>query len=480
VVFNHEVAIDVYYIHGFPALSVVCSSTTYVASSFLESRKSSVIWDTFMRIRVMNYTGAPSLVRLDAAGEHTSQEFRELAASSGIELVFSPVPTLSYVTKLKAADFAFNCTPPRTGIPPSVLVYGKIPRLPCADTEAEPSLPNDARIGLKSIARAEDEVQHARRRYMEDTKRAVPTDCDELFAGDMYLVYRDVSNFIHNRPGITGPFIFLYRQGSIAFVLDGSEVKKFAASHVKPAISSQKLRDIDIVSKTIADGTEQNEGENAPDIGSGRSAMNMSMSSEELTTSNKYVANVMQYYTVDETRHEQHASLDDANSTEHISPLDKHPIELESLDVWVTEVINSDHPAYNKEAAQVAITEEIQGLMDRGTFDIVVRNKLPVDSNIMGSRIVLALKNYKTSEECVNARLVIQGCGDRHGSSIVTDASTVSHFSVRVLLSISVLMKWKVWSKDARQALLQSEANISRNVYARLPRELRAHFVGSC
>jgi hypothetical protein len=44
-----------------------------------------------LRQLIMNYTGAPSVVRLDAAGEHTSQEFRELAASSGIELVFSPV-----------------------------------------------------------------------------------------------------------------------------------------------------------------------------------------------------------------------------------------------------------------------------------------------------------------------------------------------------------------------------------------------------
>jgi hypothetical protein len=173
------------------------------------------------------------------------------------------------------------------------------------------------------------------------------------------------------------------------------------------------LRDNGIVSKTIAGGTEQNECDNAPDIGSSRSAVNMNLSSEELTTFNKYVANVMQYYTVDETRHEQHASPYDVNSTENITPLDKHPIELESLDMWVTEVINSDHPAYNKEAAQVAGTEEIQGLMDRETFDIVLRNKLPVDDNIMGSRIVLALKNYKTPEEYVKARLVMQGCGDR-------------------------------------------------------------------
>jgi hypothetical protein len=44
-----------------------------------------------MQIWVLNYTGAPSVVRLDAAVEHTSQERGELAASSEIELVFSPV-----------------------------------------------------------------------------------------------------------------------------------------------------------------------------------------------------------------------------------------------------------------------------------------------------------------------------------------------------------------------------------------------------
>jgi hypothetical protein len=198
----------------------------------------------------------------------------ELTAFFGIELVFSPVeahwglgtgerihssirsifqklhvasPTLSYVTKLKPADFTFNCTPPRTGIHSSVLVCGQMPHLPCADTAAAPSLPIDTRIGLMYIARAEAEVQHARRRYMEVTKRAVPTDCDWLFAGDLCIVYRDVSDFDRNRPGLNGPFIFLYRQGSVAFVLDRSEMKKLAASQVKPATTSKILRDNGIV-----------------------------------------------------------------------------------------------------------------------------------------------------------------------------------------------------------------------------------------
>jgi hypothetical protein len=91
VVFNHEVTMDVYYIHGYPALSVMCSSTSFVASSFLESRSSSHLWDTFTRIWCLSYNGTPTFLRLNSAGEHTSREFRELADVSGIELVFSPV-----------------------------------------------------------------------------------------------------------------------------------------------------------------------------------------------------------------------------------------------------------------------------------------------------------------------------------------------------------------------------------------------------
>jgi Reverse transcriptase (RNA-dependent DNA polymerase) len=74
--------------------------------------------------------------------------------------------------------------------------------------------------------------------------------------------------------------------------------------------------------------------------------------------------------------------------------------------------------------------------------------------------------------------LVVQGCGDREGSRIVSEAPTVSHFSVRLLLTLSVIKDWQIWSKDARQAFLQSKSGLSRRVYARVPKELRACFRG--
>jgi hypothetical protein len=87
-----------------------------------------------------------------------------------------------------------------------------------------------------AVSRSEAEVQHARRRYAEVDRRSTPTDCDTHCIGDLCLVYREVGEFLYRKPGFTGPYIFMYMQGSIAFVLDGSEVRKFAASHVKPAV----------------------------------------------------------------------------------------------------------------------------------------------------------------------------------------------------------------------------------------------------
>jgi Reverse transcriptase (RNA-dependent DNA polymerase) len=547
VVFNHEVTLDVYYLHGYPALSVMCTSTSFVASSFLESRSSSNIWDTFTRIWCFSYNGTPTFLRLDAAGEHTSREFRELAAASGIQLVFSPVeshwslgagervhaslrnifqklhlaaPLTSYATKLKTADFAFNTCPPRQGSPPSLLVFGQVSRPPCADIDSYPALKNDERLGIMAVARAEAEVQHARRRYIEVERRAAPTDCDSLSTGDLCLVYRDVGDFVHHKPGFTGPFVFLYRQGSVAFVLDGSDVRKFAASHVKPATASEKYRE-DVRTSSVSAGqlqeltSSKNIAQspsvlrdkefitNNSDANSGGPlpgpATLLERSAMDTISSNAWISSLL-----DESRITEQS---EAAQTLLLTTKDKPATNLMSApycslsntlqnsinqavqdrvgndltvgaDIWITELITPSHPGYREDDVQVAITEEIQGLLDRGTFELVLADSIPKNANIMGTRIVLALKNFSTPEESVKARLVVQGCGDRDGAKIVSEAPTVSHFAVRLLITVSVIMNWDLWSKDARQAFLQSKSGLSRRVYARIPRELRVCFRG--
>jgi hypothetical protein len=60
----------------------------------------------------------------------------------------------------------------------------------------------------------------------------------------------------------------------------------------------------------------------------------------------------------------------------------------------------------------------------------------------------------------------------------VSSAPTVSHASIRILISFAAIKVYPVWTKVATQAFLQSKDTFSRDLYARLPRELRSVFKG--
>jgi hypothetical protein len=74
--------------------------------------------------------------------------------------------------------------------------------------------------------------------------------------------------------------------------------------------------------------------------------------------------------------------------------------------------------------------------------------------------------------------LIIQGCQDAEKNRIVSISPTASHESIRILISFAELKDYPVWAKDAAQAFLQSKNTFSRDLYARLPLELRSVFKG--
>jgi hypothetical protein len=74
--------------------------------------------------------------------------------------------------------------------------------------------------------------------------------------------------------------------------------------------------------------------------------------------------------------------------------------------------------------------------------------------------------------------LIIQGCEDAEKNRIVSNALTVSHASIRILISFAANKDYPEWTKDATQAFLQSKDTFSRDLYARLPLELRSVFKG--
>jgi hypothetical protein len=59
-----------------------------------------------------------------------------------------------------------------------------------------------------------------------------------------------------------------------------------------------------------------------------------------------------------------------------------------------------------------------------------------------------------------------QGCQDAEKNRIVSNAPTVCHAYIRILISFAANKDYPVWTKYATQAFLQSKDMFSRDLYA--------------
>jgi hypothetical protein len=86
-----------------------------------------------------------------------------------------------------------------------------------------------------------------------------------------------------------------------------------------------------------------------------------------------------------------------------------------------------------------AINKEVHGLFNRGAFSHVPVDAVPSHANIIGTRIMTRLKYFGTIDEEAKARLIIQGCQDAEKNRIVSNAPTVSHASILILISFAAI-----------------------------------------
>lgn len=77
--------------------------------------------------------------------------------------------------------------------------------------------------------------------------------------------------------------------------------------------------------------------------------------------------------------------------------------------IFLTEVLEPGDPRQHCAKLKIAKAKELEGLARRGVFEIVFRDEVPENSNILGGRFVLAIKNKETDEEVYKARFVVQG-----------------------------------------------------------------------
>ena len=111
-----------------------------------------------------------------------------------------------------------------------------------------------------------------------------------------------------------------------------------------------------------------------------------------------------------------------------------------------------------------AIAAENHNLVRRGTFKVVMCAEILPNVSVLTARFMLAIKHKITREVRFKARCVVGGHRDRRKSFLVHGSQTVQPISVRVLVALSAIFNFKIWSTDVKLAYLQADEPMQRKV----------------
>ncbi len=116
----------------------------------------------------------------------------------------------------------------------------------------------------------------------------------------------------------------------------------------------------------------------------------------------------------------------------------------------VTEVLEKDGPRSGSPEMRAAIQSEVQDLLKR------IRSELPNGANTLIARFDLAIKSNADGKVKYKARYVMGGHSDKLKQFIVHGSQTLQTSSSRLLLVLSSIFQFDVWSTDVKLAYLQS------------------------
>lgn len=120
-----------------------------------------------------------------------------------------------------------------------------------------------------------------------------------------------------------------------------------------------------------------------------------------------------------------------------------------------------------------AKAKELSGLAERGVYEIVCREDVPDDANVLGGRFVLAIMNADTDDEVYKARFVVQGHTDVEKNILVHNSTNLRQGSIRVLVAIAAIFGSRLWSQDVSRSYLRSGEKLMRDVYVKTTKEFK-------
>ena len=447
--FNSTIYVDVLYINGRPVLHVVDEATNYQAARWLPNVAADTIWQALRLCWIDVYVGPPDVIAHDAGKGFIAGQFQASADMLHITTKGIPVESpqsmatveryhapLRRAYNIIAADSPQNTDPALTlqaavkacndsvgpnGLIPTLLVFGAIPRL---------GLPND--LPAPATFKRAAAVRKATEELTRATAKARVSDAlnarngpiqQSLQPGMEILVWRQ--NARNPSGSWQGPFKLVDIQEETCSVLLPSGPTPFRSTAIRPFVRNMQ-------------GTEhverlENDDANPPT----EAAAGPSSNPQGLTPVPATVDNAAAYLCVSAT----------------------------------AKAFLRDTVEDNPERFREARNREIQGLLDRGTFEVVPTTD--ADSHrTYGGRFVDEIKNAGTPHAYEKSRFVVQAFNDRnHG--LLTHAPTVQRASQRICLAMCVQdPSFRFFCRDVSQAYLQSETSIQQQIYVRPPPEL--------
>lgn len=110
---------------------------------------------------------------------------------------------------------------------------------------------------------------------------------------------------------------------------------------------------------------------------------------------------------------------------------------MTDVSIFLQEKDSSTSPAPNPfmESRQ----KEINGLLEKGVFEVVSISEVPKNTRIFNSRFVYEIKNIGTANAFEKSRLVVQAYNDHDKMSILTQSPTIQRMSQRLILALSAV-----------------------------------------
>lgn len=401
---------DIIYIERKPILHIVDEGTRFSAARFLPNPSTEAVWQTFLTCWASIYTGLPQKILVDQ-GSQFGKILKTLGALRHIEIeetgteahsslglgerYHEPVrttyrklrlqfPKVDPEVLLRFSVKAMNDTLGPEGLFPSALVFGEYPSIRTVSELLEERPTLSSRAELAIAARKEMAQIMAKQRVQRGLRHNVPAATDRAFAPGDKVLVWR-ENIIANRIGEwMGPFI-------VEAVDVGKKLVYVRDAKVGPA----KPYNLAQVKPFIPP---------------------------------EYAAKLL-FADVKEAFHD------------FLSPEGEEEILL-------TEVVEAGDSRIDTPEMAEARYKEIKGLLERGTFQIILREEVPPGSNLMPARFVFAIKSTEDRKIKFKARYVICGNRDRMKNMMVHSTITVQASSTRIALALASIFGFDVWSAD--------------------------------